>query len=100
MQRGKFDQRYVAFDRNPEVVERVIRCRLSDKIARCRVKDRVVPVKDLLESRAIDVLGLTNIQNLAISESRIVTPAPVRRLVTFPPFRCQPRFMFVIKYAV
>src|ERR1700730_8263413 len=97
MQRGKFDQRYVAFDRNPEVVERVIRCRLSDKIARCRVKDRVVPVKDLLESRAIDVLGLTNIQNLAISESRIVTPAPVKELVALHTNRGQPSLIFVIE---
>src|ERR1700686_2879648 len=97
MHRGDFDQWYVARNRNPEIVERVARSCLSDKIARCRVKDRVVPVKDLLVARAIDVLGLKNIQNLAISECRIVTPASVKELVALHTDGGQPSLVFGIE---
>src|SRR5205823_8336180 len=90
----------VGFNRNPKIVEGVVRNRLSDEISRGRIKERIVCVENALKSRTINVPGLTNIQDLAIPECSVVAPASVKELVSFYADGAQPGFVFVIKQSV
>src|SRR6478609_4520378 len=100
MQRREVDQRYVGCDGHPEIVERIVRNRLPNKISRCRIKERIVCVENALESRAISVPGLTNTQDFAVAEPRVVAPASIKELFSFYADGAQPGFVFVIKQSV
>ncbi len=100
MQRREVDQRHVGCDWNPKIVKGIVRYRLPNKISRGRIKERIVCVENALKSRAINVPGLTNIQDLAIPECSVVAPASVKELVSFYADGAQPGFVFVIKQSV
>ena len=83
-----------------KIVERIVRCRLSDKVTRGRIKERVVSVKNALESRAINIPDRKDIQNLAISERAIVAPASIKQLVPLQANGAQPSLVFVIEESI
>src|SRR5947207_5323239 len=100
MQRREIEQWLVGCDRHAEVIERIVRGRLSDKISRCGIKDRVVPVQNLLVAYTIDALERRNLLDLAVHEPRIVTPGSVKQLVAFHTNRETLGDVFVINDAV
>src|SRR5690349_9149721 len=100
MQRREVDQRHVGCDGNPKIVKGIVRYRLPNKISRGRIKERIVCVENALKSRAINVPGLANIQDLAIPERSVIAPASVKELVSFYADGAQPGFVFVIKQSV
>src|SRR5947207_12096172 len=100
MQRREIEQWLVGCDRHAEVIERIVRGRLSDKISRCGIKDRVVPVQNLLVAHSIDALEPRNLLDLAVHEPRIVAPGSVKQLVAFHTNRETLGDVFVIDDAV
>src|SRR5882724_1573612 len=100
MQRREINQWGVACDRHPEVIEWIVRGRLSDKGRRGGIKERIGPVQDPLKARTIDVLNLRNLLDLAVHEPRIVAPASVKQLVAFYANRETLGDVFVIDDAV
>src|SRR5438552_6448867 len=100
MQRSEVDQWYIGCDGNLEIVKGIVRYRLSNKISRGRIKERIVCVENALKSRAINVSGLTDIQDFAVAKPRVVAPASIKELISFYADGAQPGFVFVIKQSV
>src|ERR1043166_3477596 len=99
-QRREIDQWHVGCDRPAEVIKRIVRRRLSDIIPRERIKERIIRIQNPLEARAIDVLNLRNLLNLAVHDRSIVAPVPTEELVTPRTDREPLGDVFVIDQAV
>src|SRR4029450_8056066 len=100
MHPGKLDRGLVRRDWNAKITERIKCHGRADKLRRCRIKDRIGLVQDPVESRGGHLRPGHRILELAVTDPRVVPPAPVKQLVPLDADGAQPRVSFVIEQTV
>src|SRR6266571_5642140 len=82
------------------IPERIERDGGSNKLRRVGIVDRVRRVHNPIEARDRSILNLKNIQNFAVTECSIITPASVKQLVALYTNRDQKRLVCNIDRAI
>src|SRR6266704_2996427 len=100
MHPGERNRLLISRDGNEIVTERIKRGGRSNKLRGGRIKDGIGLVHDAIEFRDGHLLPGLDVLELAVPKGRVVTPAAVKKFVSFDADGAQPGVGFVVEQSI